>query len=336
MPSDNARSTIIAAFAAEIGDFENAIATTAEEVRHFLAGQQATIEGHVAYLGAELGQFGGEFLDTIRFAAMFDHHPSTDRAAIQTVERALATLNELNACERDCYSARVDPGQSLYETVSHLLARLGRAFGAARVVQAVKSGNYRLPEHARSLGSFPFARWNKSERGLAPPIVLSVAGDDLRANSLAEFLDGREKIVLLVEGRCTPVPLVRIVSPNVYVTQVHDVGDLTGFLQSQHAGIAALVPETAAAFIHDPARGESSGERMTVIAMPEARARRPIGGFSAAQQNEELELLESLAAAPALVDAGQAPAAAAKAADPADKLAAWLLTQADMTNIEQE
>ena len=335
MPSDNAHSAILEAFGTELVDFENAVATTAEEVRHFLAGQQATIEGHVAHLGAELGQFGSQFFDTIRFAALFDHHPSTDRAAIQTVERALTTLNELNTCERDCYWDRVGPGQSLYETVSHLLARLGRAFGAARVVQAVKSGNYRLPEHARSLGSFPFARWNKSERGLAPPIVVTVSGEDLRANSLSEFLDGRQKIVLLVDGRCTPVPLVRVVSPNVYVAQVHDVGDLNGFVKSKHAGIAALVPDASAAFTHDPEGGAASWDRITVAEMPDVKHRRPMGGFSAAQQAEELELLRSLGTAPHPA-AEAAAVGATEAADPADKLAAWLLTQADMSNLNSD
>jgi hypothetical protein len=333
MQSDTARRTVLDGFEKEISNFENAVATTAEEVRHFLADQQATIEGHVSHIGAELGKFGSEFLDTIRFAALFDHHPSTDRAAVQTVERALATLDELTTCEPDCYWDRVEPDQSLYETVSHMLGRLGRAFGAARVVQAVKSGNYRLPEHARSLGAFPFARWNKSERGLAPPIVVTVSGADVRANSLSEFLDGRQKIVLVVDGPCPPAPLVRVVSPNVYVTQVYDAGDLAGFVASNHAGIAAIVPVTSVAFTHDPEGGAASWDRITVASMPESKHRRPIGGFSAAQQAEELELLESLATAPSPAATEAAAVGTTEAVDPADKLAAWLLTQADMSNL---
>jgi hypothetical protein len=102
-------------------------------------------------------------------------------------------------------------------------------------------------------------------------------------------------------------------------------------------GIAALVPESAARFVHDPAAGGAHGKRLSITAVPEQVPRRAVGGLSAAQQTEELGLLRSLAVADAR---DGAPAAAATAAEgggprpePADKLAAWLLSQVDLSDL---
>ena len=105
-------------------------------------------------------------------------------------------------------------------------------------------------------------------------------------------------------------------------------------------GIAALGPDEAAQFVHDPSAGAAPWQRLTLTAKPEGAPRRAIAGLSVAQQADELQLLEILAAAPAApaplagpTHAGPVAGAPARAADPADRLAAWLLDQADLSSI---
>jgi hypothetical protein len=72
---------------------------------------------------------------------------------------------------------------------------------------------------------------------------------------------------------------------------------------------------------------------LTVGFLPEKEPRGSIGGVSGAQQAEELRQLK------ALTRKSEAPAPAAAgsgmpvAAGPADKLAAWLLSQADLSDL---
>ena len=83
--------------------------------------------------------------------------------------------------------------------------------------------------------------------------------------------------------------------------------------------------------------------------MPEEEPRRALGSISAFQQTEELRHLAALASRPTAAAAGAAAAgaapgigapAAAAAQDgtapmgPANKLAAWLLSQADLSDLE--
>jgi hypothetical protein len=181
----------------------------------------------------------------------------------------------------------------------------------------------------------PFADWVKSERRLAPPLVVRLLAGDLRAGGLAEFLDGRQKIVLVVEGDPAPAPLARLITPRTFVAQTHDGTGLDKLAAWDGPAIAAVVSESAASFVHDPAAGAASWQRIALGRLPEHAPRRTLGGLSPAQQVEELELLRTLAtkppaaAAPAAV-AADAPAAAA---DPADRLAAWLLGKADLSDI---
>jgi hypothetical protein len=131
--------------------------------------------------------------------------------------------------------------------------------------------------------------------------------------------------------------------------------------------IVALVPETAAGFLHVPGP-TPAWQRFTLQHVPADVPHPQLGSFSGFQQREELALLRGLAAAPAPGEAivagvaGVAPsggngdtvdrlanwllvqaspdgeghggaetAAAGVAADPIDKLAGWLLSQADLS-----
>jgi hypothetical protein len=234
----------------------------------------------------------------------------------------------------DLFVVEVSQGEHLRDRVAGALEDLGRAFGAARVFEMSKFGRFPDNEHARSLGSFPFHRWSKGERRMAPPLVVSVDGADLRATGLAEFMDGLEKLILVIRNESTPVPLVRLITPGTFVQQTVDPVDLDKLASWNGPGVAALVPESAARFVHDPGAGADAGARLTVSSIPEDRRRKPVGGVSVSQQSEELLQLKSLAGQIGITQTAEpVVAGAAASSDPVDKLAAWLLSQADLKNI---
>jgi hypothetical protein len=86
--------------------------------------------------------------------------------------------------------------------------------------------------------------------------------------------------------------------------------------------------------VHDPAGGAHLADRLTVTQLPTRDPRLSVGGLSGEQQTEELRQLRALAESPgaAAAAAGEATTPAAPAA-PADKLAAWLLSQANFSDL---
>jgi hypothetical protein len=158
-----------------------------------------------------------------------------------------------------------------------------------------------------------------------------VAGRDLHAAGLAEFLDAGVAIALLVEGPCPPAPLARLVTPNALVIQTGSVEDLAALGGHDGPAVAALLPAEAAWFRHDPAGGDAPRERFAMQRLPAEAPKRSLGGMSAAQQAEDLALLRQWAQAGAPAPAAGAPTANAT---PADKLAAWLLSQADLKGLD--
>lgn len=336
MPSDDRLKLALDALRVPLRGFHSTLVATGDEVRAYLATRQSSWEAQVVRAGEELGPLAAGRIDAERFATLFaSHRDETDTAAIRPLEQALALLADLAARSDVLCLVEVPAGGSLYETVSRALAEIGRAFAAATLVAEIRAGRYRPGSEGPALGPFPFSRWTRSERRLAPPLVVRVQGRDLRAAALAEFLDGRQKIVLVVEGECPPAPLVRLVAPGTFVVQTADGTHLDRLVAWDGTGIAAIVPESVARFVHDPSAGPGTHDRIRLDHLPDRVPRRALGGLSAAQQAEELELLRSLAAPPAggAARAGQAPAAAAAPADPADQLASWLLKQADLSNL---
>ncbi len=337
MPSDERIALVTQAVAGQLDPFRSALATTIEEVRDFLARHRAPDEGRTDRCGAELGEFASGRIDTERFARLFVSSNGAKPIAIESIERAFETLSALSAERDQLFQVTVEEGGNLRNAVAHALEHLGRAFGAARVVALSRAGRYREPEHANLVGSFPFERWNKAERQIPPPLIVVVSGRDLHPAGLVEFLDGAQKIVLIVNGECPPAALVRLISPGTFVLQTHDGTGLDRFAAWRGPGIAALVPDSAARFVHDPAIGAALCDRITIHHAPPERPRSPLGGISATQQVEELEQLTALSArpvsAPALPSAEpeSAPAPVAPAG-PADRLAAWLISQADLSD----
>lgn len=332
MPSDPRTERALAALRDRREAFRTALTATVAEVRAYLQTQCTSDEAQVARLGAELGPFATERVDIRRLAALLPDGRSVDPLTAETMERALQTLTDVAAREDDLFLVDVPAGASLRDAVARALEDIGRVFGASRVIELSRTGRYRPAEHARSLGAFPYGRWSRAERQIAPPLVVEVEGRDLNAPGLAEFLDGGQKIVLVVRGDPAPAALVRLIAPNTFVAQSADPAHLDRLAAWNGPGIAALVSEDAAHFVHDPAAGGGVWERLTILRDPERAPRTAVGGISRDQQIADLEQLRALALKPAAPSGdGVRPAAAPAATDPAGKLAAWLLSQADLS-----
>ena len=326
MPSDDRVRDALTALAGPAQAFRSTLARTADEVGQLVRVRAATKEAKAARFAAELGAFAGGRIAVDRFAQTFEHQPSVNGAAAAVIRRSHETLLALLDRGEDLFLVTVDQGTSLRDAVADRLADLGRAFGAARVARDAQSGAP-TDRHAPALERFPFSQWNRTERNLAPPLVIDVRGADLWAAGLAEFLDGHLKLVLVVTGDASPAPLARLITPGIYVQQAGAGSELAGLASWDGPGVAALVPESAARFIHDPRAGRSPAERLRVAFVPAAAPRKAIDGISATQQADELAMLAALSqpTAPLAEAHPVAPAAAA----PADLLAAWLLAQAN-------
>lgn len=337
MPSDDVRSRALAALAGPRERFRSAVVGAVEEVRAFLAAHRPAYDGASAGMAAaELGPFAGAHLDAEAFGAAFAGGAPLDTALLARVQSALQELARVAGAGDDLFRAEVRPHADLHLVVGHALASAGRAFGAAQAVELIRSGRWSAERDGHLLQPFPFRRWNRAERQIAPPVVVEAEGAAGHAGGLAEFLDGEQKIVLLLTGAVPPAPLARLVTPSVFVMQTADPAELERAGRFAGPAVAALVPEGAARFVHDPAAGRTPAERLTVSYLPDDGPA-PIEGYTVFQQREELLLLREMsrpaaAPAPAAAEPGEtpAPAAAAGAGDDADRLAGWLLRQSGL------
>jgi hypothetical protein len=328
MPSDDRVRPVLQALGSPLQAFHSTLTTTADDVGRLLERHAATREEVQGRYEQELGPFARGRLNVDRFAAIFGQTLSTNGASAAVLRRAHETLGELLARAEALYTTVVQPGEQLYAVVADRLAEIGRAFGAARVARDVQAGGRPAERHVAALDALPFSQWTRAERQLAPTIVVEVHGSDLKPAGLAEFLDGRLKVVLLVSGEASPAPLVRLVAPSTYVQQAETAQELSGFASWSGPGVAALVPGTLARFVHDPAAGRSAADRLQVSFTPKEAPRHAVAGLSVAQQLDELAMLSALTT-PTTPAAGPA-AEASGAVDPAERLAAWLLTQSGL------
>jgi hypothetical protein len=328
MPSDPRVAHLLDALAPAIEPYRSAVAATLEAVRGQLASGQSDVMSRAERLQVQLGPFAAGRIDATRLATFVDGRRSLDASARQRLQRAAAVLDGLIAAGTDLFHAAVPPGGDLRDGVAAQIATIGRAFAAARVVTAAPAGAAvtGLDEEA-ALGTFPFGWWSAAERKLAPPLVVTVSGADLAAGALASFVDGTQKLVLVVDGACPPAPLVRLITPGVLVMQAHDPAEIARLAAWRGAAVAALVPSMAARFVHDPSGGPEAWQRLSFEAPRESRLAR-LGAFTASQQAEDLRQLEALGARPAAPPAGERAAAAT--AEPVDRLAAWLVQQANV------
>ena len=297
MPSDPRRELALAALAPRRAGFRAALAAARDQVLAHLAAHGGTRD-RVTELGAELGRFAGGRIDVSRLALVVATAPGLDAATLNVVRRCADVLDELLDEGDALFSAVVPPGGDLRATVDAALAEAGRAFGAVLAFHAATTGAYDSARHERGLHAFPYARWNRAERAIGVPLVVRVAGADLCAEALAEFLDGQQQLVLVVDGPAAPAPLARLVSPNVLVLQsTKDLGPVTSF---EGPAIAALMPDGATELVSDPRAGADA----LVVRRQGTEPKAAVGRWSIAQQREQLAVLDAIARPRPLVPAG--------------------------------
>ncbi len=322
MPSDERVTQALRALAQPIAAYRAAVVSVTERARgHLAAG------GGAPRLRAELGRFAEGRMDTGRLAEAVHGEAPLDPQARRGIQRALEALHDLTEAGDDIFVANVAPGGKMPRIAAAKLARLGRVFGAARVIELARTGAYEPPEHDAWLEEFPFDDWNRTERHIGPPLVIEVDGADLRVAALAEFVDGMQKIVIVVRGACAPAPLVRLITPGTFVMQTSDPKELARIAAQPGPAVAALTDSNAAAFVHDPAGGAQAWQRLTVSKSPGKSPAQALGALSVWEQEEELKQLVAMAQRPpGLATTGNG----AHAADPAERLAAWLLERANI------
>jgi hypothetical protein len=339
MPSEQRVDRVLSEIGESLEGFRSAVARAVDEVRAELEKRRRPAEAGTPT--DELGALASRLMDPSRFAGLFAEDSLLDPEAYALLEQSHDALARLDAADDEVFVERVPEGGDLRAAVEAGLGRLGVAFGAARVAELAREGRYRAEAHAEHMNRFPPSVWNRAERGLAPPLVLETPGAALRGGLLAEFLDGTQKLVLVVEGAAPPAPLVRLITPGVLVLQTEDPEALRALSEFDGPAVAALYPEGsgAAHFTHDPRAGRMLADRLSVEELPESAELRAVGPITAAQQAEELTQLAILAGSAASVPAspstnGHAASDGSDAAvQPADRLAAWLLRQANLRDV---
>jgi hypothetical protein len=328
MPSDDPRVRLaLEALAHPIAEFRAAIAGALAHAEAVLTAATASSDARTAQARAELGAFAEGRIDASAFATLFAPVAPAEPAARAGLVRAVALLRGVLDRGDQLFVIELPSGGDLAAAVGAALEQVGQAFGAVQLAELIRAGRYRpeTPDPVRAASSYP--RWSAAARGLAPPLVISLDGADLRAAALAEFCDGRAKLVLVVRGSCAPAPLVRLITPKTFVLQTIDRAGLDRLAACRGPAVPALVPQGAARFLHDPAGGKESWQRLSVLDLPEA-PRRALGGASAWQQAEDLEQLATLARTPFSIPSSGVPASPALGeSDAVDRLASWLLTQ---------
>ena len=299
--------------------FRSAVVAATEDVRGLLG----TRERGAGESASRLGVFGESRIDTARFAQAVRRVRPFDAKAIETLRRCFDALRSTAfTAGEELFTVQVSDGGTFGPSIERGFARLGSAFAAARAAAALRDG--RAVQTVPG-APFPYSLWSRRERRFAPPLVVDVDGADLRAAELAPYLDGSQKVLVLVRGACAPAPLARLITPGVFVLQTDGKEAIDAFRSFAGPAVAAIVPEGAALFVHDPSAGASTWERVKLLRPPAAGPRKPLGGLSAEQQDEELRQLLVLATVPS------APLSAG-ATDATSKLAAWLLGAAEVSS----
>ncbi len=327
MPFDSRVNLALDQLARPIAEFRAAIVGALAQGESYLAAQEPDEAARHERARVELGRFAEGRLDAAGFATL-----TADRVVIsaphrERLQRAIDVLRDVLARGSSLHVVDVPSGATLVPAVEGALARAGRAFGAVLTIDLIRGGAYRPEAHDSLLDQLAFRAWTRAERRFAPPLVVSVDGGDLHIGGLADYLDGREKIVLVVRGDAPPAPLARLITPGTMVLQTADPAVLERVASSASTAIAALVPPSAAQFLHDPALGMESWKRLAVWHMPAAPTK-ALGGISAWQMSEDLRHLSSLVSGPTA--SGAAHATAAVTPDSVDALARWLLGQSEL------
>ena len=317
MPSEKRTVIALEAIRPRAELFHSAVAATTDQIRGLLAGTGESPDDQTI----ALGNFAAGHVDVKRFAAFTRKADKVEPTAEQPIRAAQEALNDLLQMGDSLFLLKLEKGANLGARVDERLATIGNAFSAAHVVELAKRDEFREEKHGKLLNGLAFAEWSHAERMLAPGLVIELDGADFTPAQVAPYLDAGMKMIFVVEGDAPAAALVRLVTPGVFVQQGME-SVLDDFQTWEGTAVAALLPKGAVNFVHDPAAGETTFERFTTLELPKEIRKRAIGGISAGQQAEDLNLLEALAVVPS--PTGEA------ASDPAGKLSAWLLSQTSL------
>jgi hypothetical protein len=324
MPSDDRLALARSAIEKPLATYRSAVVSSLERVRGVLAAA-----GGPSRLEVELGAFARGRIDADKFAAII-RGSALDAGARARITHAAYVLEELTALRDDAFVIDLRSGGPLHLVVASTLATLGRAFGASVAADLVRTDRFHPSEHDLLTIAWGFEHWSRDERRHAPPLVVSLDAEDLRAETLAHLMDGSMHIVLVVRGTSTPAPLVRLITPGTLVLQTRDATGLDRFNSFAGPAIAAIVPDDAATFIHDPERGAAPWQRITIWHRPTIEPRKSVDGISPRQQREELLQLIAIAERPTLSSTPIDALAPVGAGDPTERLASWLLAQSGL------
>lgn len=330
MPSDVRVAAALAAVAQPIAEFRSIIQGALAQAEMFLVDQAADSGERSSRAGVALGDFAAGRIDPARFALLFPAVPPVAPDAIAALTRAMTMLRAITDRGDQALLVDLPKGGPLGAKVGDALAEIGRAFGAVILTDVVRGGRYQASTHDRLLDPLEFQAWSKAERRYAPPVIVSLDGADLHVGALSDYADGREKIVLVVRGATAPAPLARCITPGTLVLQTIDGSGLDRVAAFDGPAIAAVMPDGAAVFCHDPAAGREPWQRLTVGTLGEV-PKRAISGMSAWQMAEDRTLLGDLARTPITSPASGGTATRAVAADDAvERIAAWLLGESGL------
>ncbi|NJD10987.1 MAG: hypothetical protein FIB01_11320 [Gemmatimonadetes bacterium] len=332
MPSEDRTLAVLKVLEPARAAFHGALVAAVEELRGYIATHRQVPDiGKAA--AASLGQFAAGRIDAERFGALFAHDGRLPPEELDRLEQALEGLADFARQGDELYRIRVAPGADLRDTVRGALAARGRAFAVARGAEAIRSGRGEAVATDEQ-SNFPFRQWHRAERQIAPPLVLEVEGGDLHVGGLAEYLDGRFKLVLLVAPPAPAAPLTRLIGPHVFVQQTTDPAALRRLVAFDGPGIAAVVPGGCACFTWDPSAGPRFEQRLQVELVPGDDPQQAIGSDGVAQQQADLQWLHELSELRARALAGGVAASGdAVLGDPADLFAAWLLRQTSLEGV---
>lgn len=337
MPSDERVQQALEAVFGPREAFMSAVKIAVDQVESYLDAHTGPEEAKPERAASELGRFAEGRIDPQRFAALTGEHEPLDDRAQEVLKEALAVLRTLVKKGDDNFLVHLEEGDSLVDRVEAALAASGRAFGAAEAVERIRTGGDAQTARQSFTGGNPPSRWNRAERRLAPPLVVSVPGGALDVEAMGRLLEGNIRIVLVVDGPAPPAALLPLITPGVFVLQTPDPEELVGLSETTGPAIAALLPDTCASFRHDPEGGATLGRRLSVGEIPSAKTIRMLGTMTAWRQQEMLSQLASLKAAAeaSIVASGNGTSGGAmETPAPADRLAAWLLDQANLTNMD--
>ena len=319
MASDPRVEAALAALAGPAAAFRAAVAAGVSRAKALTAHDGAD------RAQAELGEFARGRMDRTAFAAI-TARTAIDGVARARIERAIAVLHAVSTPDDNAFVVDVPLAGDVRREVALRLGRLGCAFGAMRALDTARNDGFDAARPEELLDLWPFEYWTKRERQVAPPLVVAIDGRDLNAQALSEFLDGAVRMVLVVRGASPPAPLARLITPGVLVVQSGGTG-LDRVAKSSGPAIAALLEGDAAHFVHDPAVGHATWQRLTITRRPGAESKARVGSWSTWQQHDELRHLESLSQPPSLPDGTVAGALGSGGADATERLTNWLLAE---------